>query len=63
MDCKEWLEKQLSGCDAVLCDTIRACAKEQGFTKKQLKEARAILGVKTYHQLNDDADTNWFWYL
>lgn len=63
MDCKTWLKNELSNGIPVLCDTVRNNAKEQGFSKKQLREARAILGVRTFHQIDDDSSVNWFWYL
>lgn len=63
MDCKTWLKKELDGKDAILCDEIREKCKREGFSKKELREARAGLGVKTYHQINDDSKVNWFWYL
>lgn len=62
--CKKWLYERLKNGEWVLCDLIRNEAKEKGFTKKQLKEARAILGVKTFHQFDDQGPTpNWFWRL
>ena len=63
MDCKTWLKKALFGKDMILYEIIREQAKLEGFTKKQLHEARIALGVKTFHQIDDDSDTNWFWYL
>ena len=38
--------------------------KERGFTGAELKEARKNLGIKTFHQFDEDgASENWFWYL
>ncbi|WP_041274504.1 hypothetical protein [Desulforamulus reducens] len=60
--CEEWLSSRLKNGKLVLCDDIRAEAKEQGFTKKQLKEARKKLKVKTFHQFDEHGGTsNWFW--
>lgn len=63
MDCVEWLKTGLEGKDIILCDEIRRKSREAGFSKKELREARALLGVKTWHQINEDSDVNWFWYL
>lgn len=64
MTCSEWLKNELdSSSDPVLCDKIRAKAKELGYSKRELKEARVKLGVKTFHLINEDSETNWFWYL
>ena len=56
-----WL-KNLLNRDAVLCEIVRREAAAAGFTKRDLRTARAILGVKTYHQIDGDV-SNWFWYL
>lgn len=64
MTCSEWLKKELSlKSDPVLCDTIRAEAKNLGYSKRELKEARVKLDVKTFHLINEDSEMNWFWYL
>lgn len=64
MTCSERLKKELSlKSDPVLCDTIRAEAKNLGYSKRELKEARVKLGVKTFHLINEDSEMNWFWYL
>lgn len=63
MTCAEWLKNELSKSDPVLCDTIRAEAKKLGYSKRELKEARVKLSVKTFHLINEDSDMNWFWYL
>lgn len=63
MTCVEWLKKELKGKDVILCDEIRKKSRKAGFSKKELREARAVLGVKTWHQINEDSDVNWFWYL
>ena len=62
MDCKSWLESFL-GEEPKLCDAVKLAAVENGFTRKQLKEARHALGVKTFHQFDKGPTPNWFWYL
>lgn len=63
MTCVEWLKNELKGKDVILCDEIRRKSRKAGFSKKELREARMLLGVKTWHQINEDSDVNWFWYL
>ena len=63
MDCKVRLKAELNGKDIILCDEISKKCKREGFTKKELRETRAVLGVKTYHQIDDNSKANWFWYL
>lgn len=64
MDCKEWLRNKLKDHEIHLCDDIRQESKKAGYTKIELKEARRELGVKTFHQFDENgATTNWFWYL
>lgn len=59
-ECEKWLYGELKNQFAHY-DNIREKAKEKGFSKKQLKEARKILGVKTFHQFDEDGATpNWF---
>lgn len=63
-DCKEWLSCLLKDTGLCLCDDVRDAAKEMGFTRQELKDARSQLGVKTFHQFDEDGATgNWFWYL
>ena len=55
MNAKHWLELELM-------DGRNAAA--HGYSKAELKAARKELGVKTYHQFDEDGATaNWFWYL
>lgn len=63
--CLYWLYLRLKDEPFVLCDTIREEAKAQGYTKKQLKEARKILGVTTFNDwaANEGDPLNWFWEL
>ncbi len=62
--CEKWLFDLLSKEDSVLCDIVRAESKIRGFSRRQLKEARKSLGVKTFHQFDEYGPTpNWFWYL
>lgn len=63
-NCTAWLSKFLQHNGNVLVETVRSEAKKNGFKKSELKEARKILGVKTYHQFDEGKATeNWFWYL
>lgn len=63
--CGQWLYENLSG-GAASCDYVRREALEAGFTKNELKAARAEIGVKTRHEV-DTCEApridNWFWYL
>lgn len=62
--CEVWLAIQLADGELHLCEDIREAAKKNGFTGKDLKAARKNLGVKTFHQFDEDGATpNWFWYL
>ena len=55
MNAKHWLELELM-------DGRNAAA--HGYSKAELRAARKELGVKTYHQFDEDGATaNWFWYL
>lgn len=63
MDCEKWLAAILKPGEQMLCDYIRVEAKKKGFNRKRLKEARKVLGVKAFHQFDEDGATdNWFWY-
>lgn len=63
IDCSVWLKKFLN-CEIRLCENVRAAAKENGYTKAELKQARKEIGVKTFHQFRENGPTeNWFWYL
>lgn len=63
-ECKDWLARQLEDGVVHLCEDIRKRASERGFSKRELKNARIELGVKTYHQFDEDGPAeNWFWYL
>lgn len=64
MSCTEWLKEKLADGELHLCEWIREVAKQEGFTKSELKRARAELGVRTFHQFDEAGETpNWFWYL
>ena len=64
MECKEWLKNELKDQEIHLIDDIRRKAKQAGYTKVELKDARKSLGVKTFHQFDEfGATPNWFWYL
>lgn len=58
---RDWLLRNGNWC---LCDDVRREAVKAGYARRELKEARKALGVKTFHQWEDGAETqNWFWYL
>ncbi|MFR8547755.1 MAG: hypothetical protein ACLVEV_03905 [Lachnospiraceae bacterium] len=64
MDCVEWLEQKLKKEKIALCTTVKAGARTKGYTQKQLRDAKKQLGVKTFHQFDENGETdNWFWYL
>ncbi len=60
----EWLKEYLSGVNLHLVDTVREAFKAAGFTRGEIKAARKALGVKTFHQCDEDGITpNHFWYI
>ena len=62
--CRDWLREILTDGEYCLCDWVREEARKKGFTRAELKDARNYLGVKTFHQFDEDGATpNWFWYL
>lgn len=62
--CIEWLREKYSKADDYLCDDLRAEAKALGYTRREFKEARKALGIKTWHQFDEyGATENWFWYI
>lgn len=64
MGCKEWLSEKIGDQEVHLCEMVRDAAKQAGYSKKELRKAREELGVKTFHQFDEDGATeNWFWYL
>ena len=64
MLCKFWLEKYILQNGLVDVDETREEARKRGFSKKELKDARAELGVKTYHRFVSTTDIKkWYWYL
>lgn len=61
--CKKWLREYLPH-NTGLVEAVREEAKLKGFSKAVLKSARNELGVKTFHQFDENGDTgNYFWYL
>ena len=64
MSCADWLKLFLTkGGNCVLCDIVREEALKQGFSRKDLRDARKELGVKTYHMFDDVGELpTWFWY-
>ena len=61
MSCTKWLYELLKKGNQYSCEAVRRMAKQEGFTKKELKEARCELDVKTIHVFAPDED--WYWYL
>lgn len=62
--CEKWLGVLLGDGEMHLCDEVRSGAKEKGFSKTELRAARKKLGIKTFHQFDEEGETgNWFWYL
>ena len=65
MDCVNWLKEYL-GRDSLECEFVKEAAKRAGYSKEELRAARKILGVKTWHQFDRTEEPfieNWFWYL
>lgn len=65
IDCEQWLYELLKNEGHCLCNLVRDEAKNQGYSKAELKAARKKLGVKTWHQFEVDGSStqNWFWFL
>ncbi len=62
--CEKWLFVFLKSQGLTCCDYVRKKAFEQGFTRKELKQARKALGVKCWNDSVINGETlNWFWYL
>lgn len=59
----DWLRERLPPGTAAECDGIRKDAKAAGYTKRELKLARRALGVKTYHDYDEEDGLvqQWFW--
>lgn len=63
-NCVSWLLEILQDGKIHLCDDVRSQAKKEGFSSRELKQARKKCGVKTFHQFDEyGATENWFWYL
>ncbi len=62
-NCEEWLTERLGQMKLVNIETIRVEAKEQGYSKSQLKEAKLKIGAATVNDsaLHDGEPQNWFW--
>ena len=62
-ECEKWLREFLNREYFILCDTVREEAEKQGFTRKQVKEARKTLGVETINEwaANEGKTLYWFW--
>ena len=64
MGCEEWLLEVLKDGGPHLCDEIRTGARKAGYSRANPRRARKELGIKTFHQFDEDGETpNWFWYL
>lgn len=60
----EWVREYLSDGELHLVDTVREAFKSAGFTSSEIKTARKTLGVKTFHQFDENGPTpNHFWYI
>lgn len=63
-ECNNWLMEILKDKELHLCNNVKAEATKNGFCKAELRQAKKDIGVKTYHQFDEDGATeNWFWYL
>lgn len=49
-ECTEWLAKFLSQNGAMGCEAVRQAASKAGFSRKNLRNARYEIGVKTITQ-------------
>ena len=64
VDCKTWLRKFVLEQQMPLVEGVKERAAELGYSKKELRRAKLELGIKTWHQFDEDGATeNWFWYL
>lgn len=62
--CEKWLHELLSKHNITEIGYIREQAKEAGFRKSELKQAKKTIGAKTWHYFDEKQDTgNWYWYL
>ena len=60
----EWLRKYLSDGEPHLVDNVREAYRAAGFMRSEIKAARKSLGVKTFHQFDENGPTpNYFWYI
>lgn len=60
--CAFWLLDYLYFHGPSLTGDVRSAAKEKGYTRAELKNARKEAGVKTYHSFDDVIDV-WYWHL
>ncbi len=58
--CAQWLLDYLRKSGRANVKRIREEAERMGWKKKDLKEARKEIGVKTIH---DQARDEWYWYI
>ena len=58
--CAQWLREYLQNKGRSNVKDIQIAAKKMGWIRKELKEAKGEIGVKTFH---DQSHDNWFWYL
>lgn len=62
-NCEDWLAERLGQMKLVNIETIRAEAKDLGYTKSQLKDAKLKIGAATVNDsaLHEGEPRNWFW--
>ena len=61
MSCTEWLKSFMLPGEEMVSTYVTASAKAAGFTRRDLKEARKALRVKTVRD-REDPDV-WYWIL
>jgi len=61
-ECEIWLKEFLERNPGLL-EHVRETAKEKGFKKSELKQARKNLGVKLFTQNVEENIVNYFWYI
>ncbi len=62
--CEKWLLSFLARNGQTPYGEVQRAAKSQGFKKAELKAARKSIGVCVYHQFEDGAEReDWFWSL
>lgn len=63
-NCEIWLHAFLAKNPLTDYKDVMRAAKNEGFSRKEMKDARKSLGVKTYHRFVAGTDVKqWLWYL